>query len=86
MNPEVKAKWLEAFPSNYKPARLIPVKEIEPFPRVIQDIATSERRVFIENVSPFLRPCERRRYLIAFFVSLVIGRGMPHETRYDYVH
>lgn len=50
-------------------------------PYIPRDFATPERLSFINSVSPFLRPCERRAYIGHFLTSLLLGRPMPHEFR-----
>lgn len=50
-------------------------------PYIPSDFATSERKLFIQSVSPFLRPCERRAYFAHYLACLFAGRPMPHECR-----
>jgi hypothetical protein len=50
-------------------------------PYISHDFATAERKAFINQVTPWLRPQEKTRYVAAFFVALLTGRPMPHELR-----
>lgn len=60
-------------------ARPVPVAAIEPLPRGMHDFATRERRAFIDSVSPFRYPHERRAYVKHILLAAVFGMAMPHE-------
>jgi hypothetical protein len=44
-----------------------------------RDFATSERKRFVRNISPFHRDESAILYALAWLSSLIFGTRMPHE-------